>query len=128
MNVGRYQAVNIQNAIKTVQALLEEDGMKLRSKAERPMPQGYRPEVDVSDELPPALVTRYQNLIGILRWACELGRIDIVVEVSMLSSHTAMPRVGHLEAIYHIFAYLRLHENSTLVSMMIYLTSMTDVF
>jgi hypothetical protein len=89
--------------------------MKLRSKADRPMPSGYRPEVDVSDELTPDLVTRYQGLIGVLRWACELGRVDILTEVSMLSSHNAMPRVGHLEAVYHIFAYLKKHENSTLV-------------
>ena len=33
----------------------------------------------------------------------------------MLSSHNALPRVGHLEAVYHIFAYLRNHGNSTLV-------------
>jgi hypothetical protein len=126
-NIGKYQLPDgrecwsmsgrdyVRNAIKTLQATLEKEGMKLRSKADRPMPQGYRPEVDISDELPPDLVTRYQNLIGILRWACELGRVDILVEVSMLSSHNAMPRVGHLEAIYHIFAYLKNHENSTLV-------------
>ena len=32
-----------------------------------------------------------------------------------MSSFTAMPRKGHLEAVYHIFAYLRKHERSTLV-------------
>jgi hypothetical protein len=89
--------------------------MHLRSKANHPMPSGYQPEIDVSNELTPELVTRYQGLIGVLRWAVKLGMIDIFVEVSMLSSHNAMPRVGHLEAIYHIFAYLKKHENSTLV-------------
>jgi hypothetical protein len=79
------------------------------------MPTGYHPEVDVLNELTPEFVTRYQGLIGVLRWACELGRIDILVEVSMLSLHNAMPREGHLEAVYHIFAYLKKHENSTLV-------------
>jgi hypothetical protein len=33
----------------------------------------------------------------------------------MLSSHNAMPRVGHLQAVYDIFAYLKKHENSTMV-------------
>jgi hypothetical protein len=105
----------VKNAVKNVESTLEKEGMKLRSKADRPMPSGYRPEVDVSDELTPDLVTRYQGLIGVLHWACELGRVDILTEVSMLSSHNAMPRVGHLEAVYHIFAYLKKHENSTLV-------------
>jgi hypothetical protein len=87
---------------------LEKEGSKLQSKADHPMPNGYRTEVDASDELPPELVTRYQGLIGVLRWACELGRVDMV-EVLMLSSHNAMPREGHLEAVYHIFAYLKRH-------------------
>jgi len=77
--------------------------------------------------LTPEIVTRYQGLIGILRWAVELGRIDIFVEVSMLSSHNAMPRVGHLEAVYHIFAYLKKHENSTLVLMMRSLLLMSNI-
>jgi hypothetical protein len=69
----------------------------------------------VSDLLTEELTTRFQGLIGVLRWAVELGRIDILVEVSMLSSHNAMPRVGHLQAVYDIFAYLKKHENSTMV-------------
>jgi hypothetical protein len=105
----------VKNAIKTVETMLDKEGMKLRTKADRPMAAGYRPEVDVSDELTPDKVTRYQGLIGVLQWACELGRIDIMIEVSMLSSHNAMPREGHLDAVYYIFAYLKKHENSTMV-------------
>ena len=55
--------------------------------------------------------SRFLQLIGILRWAIELGRLDIFVEVSQLSQHQALPRRGHLEALYHIFAYLKKHEN-----------------
>ena len=50
-----------------------------------------------------------------LRWACELARINILFEISLLASHTAMPRQGHLVAVYHVFAYLKPHLNSTLV-------------
>ena len=45
----------------------------------------------------------------------ELGRIDINVEVSMLSSHLALPREGHVEEILHIFGYLQNHMNSETV-------------
>ena len=48
-------------------------------------------------------------MIGILRWSVELGRIDIITEVSMLSSHNISPRTGHLEAAYQIFEYLSNH-------------------
>ena len=105
----------VQNAVKVVENLLVEDGkgMQLRSpaKAKNPIPSNYRPEVDVSAELEPDLISRYLQLIGVLRWAIELGRLDIFIEVSLLSQYQANPRVGHLDALYHIFAYLRGHPN-----------------
>jgi hypothetical protein len=50
--------------------------------------------------------SRYRQIIGILRWAIELGRIDILTEVAMLSQYQASPRTGHLEALYWIVNYL----------------------
>ena len=42
----------------------------------------------------------------------ELGRIDINTEVSLLSYFLARPRRGHLEAVFHIFAYLDKKHNT----------------
>jgi hypothetical protein len=53
--------------------------------------------------------------IGVLRWAVELARVDICCEVSMMAAFNAMPRKGHLEAVFHIFAYLHSHLRSFLV-------------
>jgi hypothetical protein len=33
--------------------------------------------------------------------------MDITTEVSMLASHNALPRVGHLDAVFRIFSYLK---------------------
>ena len=63
----------------------------------------------MTEELDQPLALRYMQLIGILRWAVEIGRIDIFLEVSLLSQYQANPRFGHLEAAYHIFAYLKKH-------------------
>jgi hypothetical protein len=127
-NIGKFQLPDgreswsmsardyVKNAVKNVEeTLLTENKTALKSKADRPTPAGYRPEIDVSPECDDDEANRYQQLIGVLRWACELGRIDILLEVSLLASHTAMPRQGHLEAVYHIFAYLKQHTNSTMV-------------
>ena len=54
---------------------------------------------------------QFLQLIGILRWAIELGGLDIFVEVLQLFQHQALPRRDHLEAAYHIFAYLKKHDN-----------------
>jgi hypothetical protein len=43
----------------------------------------------------------------VLRWAVEVGRIDIAMEVYMLSTHLAVPRAGHLQQVYHMFGYLK---------------------
>ena len=45
----------------------------------------------------------------------ELGRVDVCLEVSMMSSHLALPREGHLEQVLHIFAYLKKYHNTELV-------------
>jgi hypothetical protein len=110
---GMTSRTYVRNAVKIVEALLLEDGddSRLRTTARNPFPSGYRPELDVTNELHDEMVSRFLQLIGILRWAVELGRLDIYLEVSQLSQHQALPRQGHLEAAYHIFAYLKKHEN-----------------
>ena len=83
----------------------------LPKKANAPFKNDYRPEIDVSDELSPEFAAYYQSLIGILRWMVELGRVDITAEVSMMSSCLALPREGHLKALFHMFRYLELKHN-----------------
>jgi hypothetical protein len=48
-------------------------------------------------------------------WMVELGRVDIATEVSLLSSHLALPREGHLTMALHIMGYLRCKHNTCLV-------------
>jgi hypothetical protein len=77
-----------------------------------PWPNGYESETDASPELSAELATYYQSQIGVLHWIVELGRVDIVTEVSMLASQMALPREGHLEAVFEAFAYLQGKHNS----------------
>ena len=74
------------------------------------MVKGYAPELDTTPELKADGVQWYQELIGTLRWACEIGRVDILLEVTLMSSYSAMPRLGHLENVLHIFGYLKSHK------------------
>jgi hypothetical protein len=71
--------------------------------------------MDVSPELDAERMRYYQELIGVLRWICELGRVDILCSVAMLSHQLAMPRQGHLEQCFHVFGYLKKHDRSTMV-------------
>jgi hypothetical protein len=53
--------------------------------------------------------------VGVLHWIVELGRVDIITEVSVLASYMAQPREGHLEALYDVFTYLKRRHNTRLV-------------
>jgi hypothetical protein len=108
-------AVTNVEAYLTKQAKLLNSKWKLPRKAETPMQTSYRPELDVSPELEPTKAAYYQSLIGVLRWMVELGRVDICLECSMLSSHLALPREGHRNQVFHIFTYLGKYHNTELV-------------
>ncbi len=85
----------VQTAVRNVEDHLSKSGEKLPYKAPTPLLSGYRPEIDVSPELDETEASYFHSLIGVLRWIVELGQVDIDVEVSMMSSHLALPRVGH---------------------------------
>ena len=108
----------VQSAIKNVEEYIgrpKNSHLKIPSKAETPLMTSYRPELDVSPELTPRDSIYYQSLIGILRWIVAFRRINICLEVLMMSSHLAMPRKGHLDQVFHIFTYLRKYHNTELV-------------
>ena len=105
----------VQQAVKEVERELCQVGDRLATKVTTPMSNGYRPEVDVSTELDARRANYYQGLIGVLRWICELGRIDILIDVAQLSRFTCSPRQGHLDQVFHVFAYLKKYNKSTMV-------------
>ena len=107
-------AKNVNTAITNVQEKLAARNMVLPTKCYTPLSIGYCPEDDVSPELDQDDTTYYQELIGVLHWAIELGRIDIACEVSMLSSHLALPREGHLTQAIHVFGYLKINPKKSI--------------
>ena len=105
----------VHEAVRNVEEELARRNSQLPSRCNSPMQTSYRPETDTSPELSPKDAAYFQSLIGILRWIVELGRVYICLEVSMLSSHLALPRQGHLEQLFHVFAYLKKYHNSEMV-------------
>ena len=112
----------VKEAVSNVKQRLRHDGYAFNKKLSDPnySPQQpfsnikYRPELDVSDECTEDQSSYYQNLIGVLRWIVELGRIDINFEVSVLSQYLVNSRTGHLNQALHIFKYLDIHKENFL--------------
>ena len=76
---------------------------------------GYDPGLDISPELDPDAVSYYITIFSIQRWMIKLGSIDIITEVSLLSSHVALSRGGHLDAVVHVMANIGQRYSSRLV-------------
>ena len=94
---------------------LGKKGQKVPAKAPTPLSSQYRPEVDISEELGEDEGSYYHSLIGVLRSIVELGRVDICCELSMMSSHLALPRERNLEEGLHMFSYLKSHADSEML-------------
>ena len=99
----------VKSAIENIEQMLAESNQHLPTKCPTPLSSGYRPELDTSPELTAEGLQRYQELIGILHWAVELGRVDIFLETALMSTHLALQRRGHLEQLHHIFGYLKVN-------------------
>ena len=67
----------------------------------------YHPSEEVAIEINAKGLQVYQELIGILQWAVEIGWVEILLEVSLLLSQLSLRHVGHLQAVYRVFGYLK---------------------
>ena len=101
--------------VTNVESVLEKRGLRLPLKFVTPLSCGYFPEMDVTGGLKVDGVQWYQELIGTLRLTVEIGRIDILLEVSLLSTHLEIPLEVHLEQVLQIFGYLKIHKKMRLM-------------
>ena len=106
---SKYVNKAINNCENWIQENMPEH--KHSGRVTNPFPTDYNP---TTNELNEDQATYYQSQIGILWWIVELGRVDIATEVSLLASHVTLPRMGHLQTVFHIYAYLRKRHNSRL--------------
>lgn len=102
-------------AVKNIKETLMNTRRQLpTSHIDTPMNNSYTPEFNVTKELNKNDVTFIQELNGIYRWATEIGRVDILLGVSLLSQYQASPREGHLEELPHIFDFPKKNPKLTL--------------
>jgi hypothetical protein len=86
-----------------------------RSQLDVPLPAGIHPELDDSPFLDDDDTQLYQSYVGVLRWAVELGRIDIAHSAGVMARFSAAPRQGHMYYVLRILAYCKKHIVSKIV-------------
>ena len=107
---------HVQESVKNVDKYLHDRGIALFNKALTPLLANYSPTFGRSPELDEREADFYQSLIGIFRWMVEMGRLDICMEVSAMSSFVTIPREDHFQQMLHMFAYLKIHHNAQIMS------------
>ena len=104
----------VKSAVATVEEAVKKITKQLPNKVIIPMVQSYLLEIEATKELEPDNIQFFHELIGMLRWASEIGRVDVLLETSFLSQYQASPREGHMVQAMHIFACLKKKPKLTL--------------
>ena len=99
----------VKVAVKNVKETLAKFEKRFSGRCVAPLRSGYWPETDDSAELKADGLQYNQELIGVLRWIFELGWVNILLETLLMSAHLALPRIGHLDQVVHMFGYLKLN-------------------
>jgi hypothetical protein len=76
-----------------------------------PFSDTYHPELDETELLRPADISKFKSLIGSGNWLITLGRFDIQYAISTMSQYSMAPRRGHMEELQRVFGYLQKYSN-----------------
>jgi hypothetical protein len=104
----------VKEAVKNIEVFLKSKERKLYP-SNQPIHSEYSLELDITPYLDDEMTNFYQSQMSILHWMVELGRLDIYIQVALLSAYLAQPRQGHLEAVFYIYGYLKSHDHSNIV-------------
>jgi len=80
-----------------------------------PLNPEYHPELDETPLISEERITHYRSLIGSANWILTLGRFDIAYALSSLSRYSMAPREGHIQALQHLFGYLKAHNDGKIL-------------
>ena len=80
-------------------------GTKPKLSFSSPLEKGGYPELDTSENLDSDGIQKHQSMIGAIKWAVSLGRLDVNTAVMTLASFRTEPRQGHLDHCERVVSY-----------------------
>ena len=72
-------------------------GSKPNASCSSPLDQGNHPRLDSTPLLDQDGIQQYQSMVGALKWAASLGRLDITAAFMSMSSFQVESQEGHIE-------------------------------
>jgi len=106
----------VTSVVKNIEEQILKDVIYLCSKkySTTRLSNGYWPELDVTPPLSPEAANLYQQYWHF--WITELGRIDILFSVLLLSSFMNQLHVGHLTQALWVLVHLKHYKKASMVS------------
>ena len=87
----------VRAAVDNVEQNLAKSNHHLLTCCKTSIISGYWPETDTLPDLKFEGVTQYQEMVGVLRWTFDLGRVDILLITVLMSTYVALPCRGHFK-------------------------------
>ena len=75
MSTEKYARAAVENVEKNI----AKSNQHLPTRCKTPIMSGYPPETDTFPELKDKGVTYYQEMVGLLIWEVDMGRVDILL-------------------------------------------------
>ena len=70
----------VNAAIQIIEEALKKKPWRLPTKVTTPMTSSYYPKLDDTPELESGDVQFYQEMMGMLRWATEIGKVKLLTK------------------------------------------------
>ena len=97
----------VRDYVDNVEKNLAKYNQRLPTCCKTPIMSIYQPETDTLPNLKPKGVTQYQEMIRVIRWVVDLGRVDIILEMALISTYLALPHREHTEQVFQMFRCLK---------------------
>ena len=99
----------VRAAAENVDQNIAKSNQRIPTRCKNPIMSGYHSDTDTSPVLKDKEVTQYKVLVGVLRWAVDMGWVGILMETALMSTCLALPCRGHLKQVFHMFGYLKVN-------------------
>ena len=92
----KYSYKYCTTSVANLSQSLEKSGLILPSKYLTPLSNDHGPELYSTEKLKAYGLQHCLEIIGVLRLAIEISRLDVLLEVYIMSAHLSLPREGNI--------------------------------
>ena len=91
-----YQEKYVRDSVENTDQNIMKYNQHLPTRCKTPTMTVYCIETDTQPNIKAEGMIHCQEMVGVIRWVVELGRVDIILETEIMSTYLALPHRVHL--------------------------------